>query len=242
MPSWHTGRVNAPAGVTARAAHACVLAWRWVRGAPGTYVWLAILAVTSTAQHLGSDRQVRHWLQVRSTNLHHLADDPIHVLLTSALWTDGGGWLGYAVLFTVFHATAERWLGTLRWLAVALSAHVGATYLSQGVLLWAIRHDYAPERAAFTLDVGVSYALAGVIAVLAYHVAPPWRWLYLAGVAAVYVPPVLITPTFTDVGHCSAALIGLACLPLTRGRGAPVDPGALLRGARRRLRGTSSIG
>ncbi|MEV0062814.1 rhomboid-like protein [Nocardia sp. NPDC050718] len=217
-----------------RARRGAVAVWRWVRSAPGTYLWLAALAVTTVIIRRLPDDEARQWLGHRSTNLHHLAEDPVRVLIGSAFWTDGGSWFAYAVLFTLFHANTERWLGTLRWLAVAVVAHVGATYLSEGVLLWAIRNDDAPARAMYTLDVGVSYALAGVAAVLAYRLVTPWRWLYIMGVLAVVLPPVFVNRTFTDVGHASAAAIGFACYPLTRGRGGTWNPGVLVRRFRRR--------
>ncbi|MEU3011359.1 rhomboid-like protein [Nocardia asteroides] len=213
--------------------------WRWLRSAPGTYLWLAVLAVTTLIIHRLTPEEARVWLGSRSTNLHHLGEDPIRVLIGSAFWLDGGGWLGYAVLFTLFHANAERWLGTVRWLLVAVLAHVGATYLSEGVLLWAIRTDIAPDRAVYTLDVGVSYALAGVAAVLAYRLVPRWRLLYILGVLAVVMPPILLNRTFTDIGHASAAAIGFACYPLTRGRGASWDPGLLIGRFRGRSRKTA---
>ncbi|PKV76612.1 rhomboid-like protein [Nocardia fluminea] len=232
IEGWHTGVVSASGSVRAAAASA----WRWIRSAPGTYVWLAALGVTTAIQRRLTPEEARVWLGHRSTNLDRLGDDPIRVLIGSAFWTDGGGWLVYAVLFSLVHANAERWLGTLRWLVVVVLAHVGATYLSQGVLLWAIRHDRAPERAAFALDVGVSYGLAGVAAVLAYRVLLPWRVPYVLGVLAVCVPPVFLDRTFTDVGHASAALIGFACYPLTRGRARDWDLGPRLRDACLRIR------
>ncbi|WP_434591429.1 rhomboid-like protein [Streptomyces sp. A5-4] len=203
----------------------------YVRSAPGTYSWLAILFVTVFAMHWMSPAFEEEFLRQRSTNLHELSDNPRRVLLSSALWIDGGGWLPYAALYTVFHAQAERRLGTLRWLAVAGGAHVGATLVSQSVLLWAIRHDLAPQSSANTLDVGVSYALAGVVAVLTYRIAPPWRYAYLVVVLAVYGTPLITGRTFTDLGHFTAALIGLACYPLTRGgdREATWNPATRLR-------------
>ncbi|MFF2086948.1 rhomboid-like protein [Nocardia sp. NPDC058176] len=213
----------------ARSGELAAGVWRWIRSAPGTYLWLTALAVTTVIIARLPPEDARVWLGHRSTNLHHLGEDPLRVLVGSAFWTDGGGWFAYAALFTIFHANAERWLGTLRWLVVAILAHVGATYLSQGVLLWAIRNDEAPERAMYTLDVGVSYALAGVAAVLVYRLVSPWRWLYLVGVLAVVVPPVFLDRTFTDLGHAGAAAIGFACYPLTRGRDAPWDPAVPLR-------------
>lgn len=55
-------------------------AWRWVRSAPGTYVWLlALLFTTLFLRHLPDNVEER-FLGKRSTNLHHLAEDPLRVL------------------------------------------------------------------------------------------------------------------------------------------------------------------
>ena len=87
-----------------------------------------------------------------------------------------------------------------------MAAHVLATLISEGALLGAIRRGQAPDSAVNTLDIGVSYALAGVIAVLTYRVPAPWRYLYLAAILVVYGVPLLITGrTFTDLGHFTVA-------------------------------------
>ncbi|MEU8506822.1 rhomboid-like protein [Streptomyces brevispora] len=190
----------------------------WIRSAPGTYLWLTALFVTTVIIHQMSPDIEEDFLRQRSTNIHELSQNPVRVLISSALWIDGGGWIPYAVLYTAFHAPAERRLGTLRWLAVAAAAHILATFVSEGVLAWAIRHGHAPQTAASTLDVGVSYALAGVVAVLTYYVPRPWRYFYLFAVLVIYGVPLFTSATFTDIGHFSAVLIGLACYPLTRGR------------------------
>ncbi|MFJ7149424.1 rhomboid-like protein [Streptomyces sp. NPDC100445] len=196
----------------------------YVRSAPGTYVWLAVLFVTTVVlHHMPPDFEDR-FLRHRSTNLHELSRSPVRVLVVSALWIEGGRWVPYAFLYTVFHAPAERWLGTVRWLAVCVLAHVLASLVSEGVLLRAIREGLAPPAAVDTLDIGVSYALAGVIAVLAYRIAVPWRYGYLLAVLAVFGLPLAAGPTFTDFGHFVAALIGLACYPLVRGRGKAWNP------------------
>ncbi|MFE7210921.1 rhomboid-like protein [Streptomyces sp. NPDC057611] len=196
----------------------------YVRSAPGTYVWLLILFLTTVALHHMSPQFEEHFLRHRSTNLRELSNDPVRVLFSSAMWIDSGHWLPYAVLYTVFHAQAERWLGTLRWLLVCLTAHVLATLISEGAVLWAIQRHMAPGSAVNTLDVGVSYALAGVMGVLAYRIAPPWRYLYLAAVLAFYAVSLVTRHTFTDLGHFAAVLIGLGCYPLVRGRGGPWNP------------------
>lgn len=183
-----------------------------------------ILFITTVAVHQMSPEFEQDFLRQRSTNIHELSSNPIRVLFASALWIDGGYWLPYAVLYTVFHAQAEHWLGTARWLAVCAAAHVLATLISEGALLLAIRHGVAPRSAVNTLDIGVSYALAGVIAVLTYRIPAPWRYPYVVAVLLVYGVPLATGRTFTDLGHFTSVLIGLACYPLVRGRGKPRNP------------------
>jgi hypothetical protein len=187
----------------------------WIRSAPGTYLWLTALFVTTVIVHQMSPAFEEEFLRQRSTNIHELSQNPVRVLISSAFWIDSGQWLPYAVLYTVFHAPAERRLGTLRWFTVVAAAHVLATLVSEGVLAWAIQHGHAHQTAVNTLDVGVSYSLAGVVAVLTYYIAHPWRYVYLFAVLVIYAVPLVTGATFTDIGHFTAVLIGLACYPLT---------------------------
>lgn len=203
--------------------------WHYIRRAPGTFVWLILLLPTTIIMSRADPRELHHLLVQRSTNLHHLAENPLHVLIASAFWPDGGNWLTYVVLFNLIHVPAERWLGTLRWLGLVVLAHVGATYASEGALYLAIQHGNAPASAANTLDVGVSYALAGVAGVLTYRLARPTRYVYLAAILALVVVPFAIDGVeFTEIGHCTAVLIGFAYYPLTRSRGSPWDPFEIL--------------
>ncbi|MFG2559247.1 rhomboid-like protein [Streptomyces sp. NPDC048496] len=218
MPRSSPAPPTSPRSLPTRTLHAVRF---WIRSAPGTYIWLTALFVTTVVVHQMSPDFEEDFLRQHSTNIHELVRDPVRVLISSAFWIDSGKWLPYAFLFTVFHARAERWLGTLRWVAVAALAHILATLVSEGVLAWAVRHGQAPTSAVHTLDVGVSYALAGVVAVLTYHVPRPLRYGYLFGVLVVYGIPLITSRTFTDLGHITAVLIGLACYPLTRGRTQP---------------------
>lgn len=201
--------------------------WTYVRSAPGTYVWLLVLFGTTAAMHSMSPEFELEFLRQRSTNIHELSNNPVRVLVASAMWIDGGLWLPYAVLYSVFHAPAERWLGTARWLVVCVAAHVGASLISEGALLWGIRHGMAPASAVDTLDIGVSYALAGVVAVLTYRIPVPWRYPYAVAVLLVYGVPLVTGRTFTDLGHFVSVLIGFGCRPLVSGRtvGIGVRPG-----------------
>ncbi len=197
--------------------------WRYVRGAPLTYGWLVVLLITTVIQHLLGRKELHFLLVQNSTNIRHLATDPLRVLLSSLLWVDGRAWTPYLVLFSLFLAPAEHWLGQKRWLTVGLTAHIGATYISEGFLDLAIRHHLAPERLVNARDIGVSYFMLGVIAVLGYRVAPPWRWGYLGALITVFVVVLIIGVNFTAIGHLSAVVIGLLFYPMARGRAAPTS-------------------
>jgi hypothetical protein len=199
--------------------------WRFVRSAPLTYLWLIILAYTTTVAYDVNRQRLHHILVHRSTNLRHLDTNPIKALIESLLWIDGRSWLPYYLLvFTIFLAPAERWLGSLRWLLVGLAAHVGATYLSEGWLYWQIVRGAAPQSMENVRDIGVSYFAVGLVAVLSYHIARPWRWGYVAAVLLTFIVWLVWHPGLTALGHGCAVLIGLCCYPLTRGRGAPWHP------------------
>jgi hypothetical protein len=60
--------------------------------------------------------------------------------------------------------------------------------------------------------------MVGVIAVLAYRVARPWRWGYLVVLITVFTVPLVIDANFTAIGHFSAIFIGLLFYPMARGR------------------------
>jgi hypothetical protein len=191
---------------------------RFVITAPLTYVWLTVLLFTTIIQRTASRRRLHFLLVHDSTNIRHLATDPLNALFSSLLWIDGGYWMPYLALFTVFVAPAEHWLGKIRWLIVGLTAHVGATYISEGVLYLEIQYHQAPQKLVHATDIGVSYFMVGLIAVLAYRIAMPWRWGYLAVLFTVYTVPLVIDANFTAIGHFSAIFIGLLFYPMARRR------------------------
>jgi hypothetical protein len=203
--------------------------WHFVASAPLTYSWLVALLITTIVQHTIPVGRLHALLQKESTNLHHLASDPIRVLLESLLWIDGQYWWPYLVVFTVFLAPAERWLGHLRWVIIGLLCHIGATYLSEGFLYWTIQEAQLSARLIDARDIGVSYFVTGIVAVLTYHIARPWRWVYLAGCVAVFGAALAVRANFTGVGHLCALGLGLACYPLARrGSGSEWNPAQAL--------------
>lgn len=210
---------------------------RWVGSAPVTFCWLTLLFMTTVIQHVLPRLHLREVLHQNSTNLHHLAADPLRVLGTSLLWIDGYRWWPYFVAFCLFLAPAERWLGSLRFVIAGLTAHVVATYLSEGFLYWQIQEAAVSPKYLNARDVGVSYFVAGIAGLLTYRIARPWRWLYLVTALAWVGIGLAVTPTFTSVGHLAGVLVGLALYPLSRGRTAPLlNPAKLYRALRRSRR------
>lgn len=197
---------------------------RYLAGAPATFMWLAVLAVTTRVQrHAGRERS--QLLRSQSTNLSHLSEEPTRVLAASLFWLDGKRWWPYVPPFAAVLAPAERRLGTFRWLVVGAAAHVTGTYLGQGYLRWSIRAQQAPPRLADAHDVGVSYFLLGVAGTLSAYLPRRHRSAARAAGFAVLAANAIIRPTFTEVGHLSAFVTGLVLSPLAIGRDRHPYPG-----------------
>lgn len=229
---------NAP--VRSRLRNLGLAVWHYVSSAPLTYGWLLVLLITTLVQHWLPQRQLHSMLMHHSTNIHGLARDPLDVLFSSLLWIDGDNLAPYLILFSLFLAPAEHWLGQLRWLTVGLSAHILSTYLSEGLLYFAIEEHDASERLVHARDIGVSYFLVGVMAVLAYHIARPWRWGYLGVLFIIFGFPLIamdrIELNFTAIGHFTSLLVGLCFYPMTRHKDPRQLSPARLRAIARRRR------
>lgn len=210
----------ARASISVRARALVRAVWHYVISAPLTYGWLLALAITTIAQNMLTGRQLHSILLHRYTNIHALATDPLGVLFSSLWWIDGRSLEPYLLLFTLFLAPAERWLGQLRWLAVGLTSHIVATYVSEGLLYLAIEMHEASPRSVRAHDIGVSYFVVGVMGILTYRIARPWRWGYLGILLLIFGFPVLLMDrielSFTAIGHFAALLIGLAFYPMAR--------------------------
>ncbi len=224
--------------VRARLRRMGIAVWHFVTGAPLTYGWLFVLMLTTLIQHALPRRQLHRMLLHHSTNIHGLARDPLDVLFSSLLWIDGRNLEPYLLLFSLFLAPAEHWLGHLRWLTVGLTSHILSTYISEGLLYFAIEERTAAERMVNARDSGVSYFLVGVMAELAYHIARPWRWGYLGVMFLIFGFPLLtmdrIELNFTAIGHFTSVLIGLCFYPIAHAKGGRQLNPARIRPAFRR--------
>ena len=214
-----------------------------MRTAPVTSAYLLVLVVTTWVLQTTSARISNRLLLEQSTNLQHLAHDPIRVLIGSALWLSTG-WelLVWAALFPFVLAPVERRLGSGRTTLVFAAGHVGATLLTAAGLWVALRVDLVERSVVNARDVGPSYGFFAVAALMTAFVDRRLRTFYVAGLVILLVVTLAVSQTFTDVGHLLALLIGFACLSLTKGMQSPLSPVGeqVLKLARRRLDATAS--
>ena len=187
----------------------------YVRAAPGTYVYLFVLLITTWVLQTSSGAIARQLLLERSTNLHHLAHDPVRVLFASAFWVSGAWELaGWVVLFTLVVAPVEHRIGTARTAAVFFLGHIGATLLTAAGLWAALQLNLAEHSVTTAADVGASYGFVAVAGILTYRITVRWRWGYAALLTAYVVGMAAYDPSFTNVGHVFALAVGFACYPL----------------------------
>ncbi len=192
----------------------------YVRSAPGTYVYLFVLLITTWVLQTSSTTIARQLLLERSTNLHQLAHDPVRVLVASAFWVSGAwelaAWLG---LFTLVVAPVEHWIGTARTAAAFFAGHLGATLLTAAGLWAAIHADLVASSLSHAADVGASYGFLSVAALLTYRLRPGRRAVYAGLLIAAVAGALALAPSVTAFGHLFALAIGFACYPLVRSRG-----------------------
>ncbi len=170
----------------------------------GLAVTAAVMAVLPNDDQLSIARAA-------STNITHLAIDPLFVLPASAFVDLGNVWL-WVLLTLILLGGLERKLGPGRALLIGFGAHVVATLISEGMLLMQIAWHAQPRTEVDVLDVGPSYVILAVMA--ACFVLGSWK-LRLAAVlsGAIVIPGLLIGVDSFDmsaVGHLSSLLLGTA--------------------------------
>jgi hypothetical protein len=189
-----------------------------MRSAPLTFAWLLVLLVTTRIQQSAGRRGARKIQRTHSTNLRRLQAEPSRVLATSLFWLDDRKWWSYVPVFAGVLAPAERRLRWRRWLLVGIGAHVIGTYAGQSYLHLLIRRGNASRRLVNARDVGVSYFVLGVAGTLSGYVQRRWRSRCQLAATVALAGNVAVRPTFTEVGHLTAFVVGLAAVPLAPDR------------------------
>lgn len=172
--------------------------------------YAAVLLVLAVALSLQPDRVHDDLVLRSSTNLANLRDRPLTVLLVSAFVLPSASGLWVLPVLVAGYGAAQRWVGRLATVLVALFGHVFATVFVAVLLAAGIAHHQLARSIAREPDVGASYGLAAVLALLVCRLPPRPRGVLAAGGVVSLVLLVVVSRTFTDLGHLVAWLIGLS--------------------------------
>lgn len=224
IPRQRGGR-TAGAGAVAEGANApgATVRWRPWRllptplGTPFTFGYAVLLAATSLFAEYADPGLVSELLRGSSTDVVHLAQAPLLVLVASALWIAGGMASGYAVAFLFVLTALERRIGALRAVAVFFGGHVLATLATELPVAFSVAAGRLPESSLHRLDYGISFGVMTCTGALA-GLLPAWsRWPLLAGVGYVALTDLLAyVDPLSDWGHLLSLALGVASWPLLR--------------------------
>ncbi|MER5948313.1 rhomboid-like protein [Streptomyces sp. NPDC001904] len=186
-------------------------------GTPFTFGYAAVLVVTSLYMEFAPPDAVSAALRASSTDVTHLAQSPVLVLVASALWIAGGLASPFVIAFVVVLTALERRIGGLRTAAVFLLGHVLATLATEVPVGLSVAAGHLPDSSLHRLDYGISFGVAASIGALAGLLTPWLRWLTLAVFAATLLQDLIaFTDPMTSWGHLLALAIGVATWPLVR--------------------------
>lgn len=181
----------------------------WLRQIPLTAGYAAILLAVDVVMALLPASDKLAIARATSTNITHLAVDPLIVLPTSALVDLGNGW-AWVPLSLLLLGGLERAVGARRALIIAFGAHVIATLLSEGMLLLQVAWHVQPRADLNVLDVGPSYLLLAALS--GCLVVGSWRLRVAAAIAGVVLVPGLLggltSLQMSAVGHLSSLILG----------------------------------
>ncbi|MFF1377191.1 rhomboid-like protein [Streptomyces sp. NPDC058308] len=198
-------------------------------GTPFTFGYALVLAATSMVAQYADPDLVSSLLRGSSTDVAHLAQNPVLVLVASALWIAGGITSPYAVGFLLVLTALERRIGGIRTAAVFLLGHVVATLVTEVPVALSVLAGHLPDSSLHRLDYGISFGVAASVGALAGLLTPWLRWTVLAGFGCMLVEDLIaFTDPMTNWGHLLALLIGVATWPLI---GLGRRPGGPVRGA-----------
>ena len=185
------------------------LTGRGLRATPVVSTYAVVLLLTTVLLRWAPDDVDETLLHGASTDVEHLAHDPLFVLVTSALLLPGMRWLPEGVVLLTVGRGLERRAGSLRTVLVLASGHLLGTALTELPIAAAIGLHGLPSSAASRSDVGASYALMALVTAYAGLLPRLVRLplVLAAGVLVAGVPQV--PPDMTTWGHLVAAATGV---------------------------------
>lgn len=178
---------------------------------PFTLGYLAVVGATTTFAKLADPELVQRLQEASSSDGHNLLQHPVRALVLSGFWVAGEMWMPYLWGFAVTLAPLERRVGPARAAAVFAIGHVGATLVSQGVVMGAVATGRMEPGAMDRLDIGVSYGVLACLGAVAGLVSTRGRVLAL-GVTGLMIAGQIAEDrdVVTAVGHPAAVLAGVA--------------------------------
>ncbi|MFD3589735.1 rhomboid-like protein [Streptomyces sp. NPDC058683] len=186
-------------------------------GAPVTFTYTAILALTSLFAGYAGPGLLHTVYQDSSTDVAHLLRTPVFVLLASALWVAGGVLSPYALAFVLVLTALERRIGGARAILVFLAGHVLATLATEVPVGLAVLVGHLPDSSLHRLDYGISFGVAASVGALSGLLTPWLRWPLLALVGySLLTDLVAFEDPMTNWGHLISLGIGTALWPVVR--------------------------
>ncbi|MEU1024029.1 rhomboid-like protein [Streptomyces sp. NPDC005904] len=196
--------------------------WRLLpdpRATPFTFGYGLVLAATSLLSRYADPDTVDALLRGSSTDVAHLAHNPVLVLVASALWIAGGITSPYAIGFLLVLTALERRIGGWRTAGVFLLGHSVATLATEVPVGLSVLAGHLPDSSLHRLDYGISFGVAASVGALAGLLTPWPRWAVLVGFGWMLVDDLIeFADPMTNWGHLLALLIGISTWPLL-GRG-----------------------
>ena len=186
----------------------------------------ALVVTAGTCALALAPRHVRDEVILRSsTNLDNLRHHPVSVLVLSAFVLGSPAELAEIPLLIWSYGALQRWLGRGATVVTGVFGHVGATLFVAVLLITGITRGLVSPAVGFLADVGVSYGMAAVAGLCVIRVPRRWRAWYLTVLIGVLAGGLLLSHTFTDVGHATAFCIGAAlAVPVSAARRTATRP------------------
>ncbi|MFI1498952.1 rhomboid-like protein [Streptomyces platensis] len=213
-------RAAAEAGANTPAVAVRWRPWRLLPtpvGTPFTFGYAVLLAATSLFAEYADPGLVSELLRGSSTDVVHLAQAPLVVLIASALWIAGGMTSAYALAFLFVLTALERRIGARAAVAVFFGGHVLATLATELPVAFSVAAGGLPESSLHRLDYGISFGVMACTGALA-GLLPAWPGrLVLAGVGYLALTDLFAyADPLSDWGHLLSLVLGVASWPLLR--------------------------
>jgi hypothetical protein len=183
---------------------------RFARGRDVALAYGAVVLVVAVALNLLPQDVADTVVLKVSTNLVNLRQHPPFVVAVSAFVEPSLLGLVLVVPLVWAFGALQRRVGRAALVTSAVLGHLTATLVVSTVLLAGIAKGRIALAEATASDVGVSYALVTVLGLLtAWAPAARRRWFLVGGTGGL-VGLLLVSRTFTDLGHLVGWAVGLS--------------------------------